>query len=71
MRRTLLILIEWTVAVLAFNCSAADREGLTLSADFNQPTQVMRGGMGASWHAMETSIPIINGRSHGGSGWGG
>ena len=34
-------------------------------------SQVLRGGMGASWHAMETPIPVVGDRSHGGSGWGG
>ena len=37
----------------------------------------MRGGIGASWHAMETTIPygvkhpVFTSYSHGGSGWGG
>ena len=31
----------------------------------------MAGGIGASWHAIETAIPVVGDRSHGGSGWGG
>ena len=30
----------------------------------------MRGGIGASWHAIEANIPVEGDRSHGGSGWG-
>ena len=32
--------------------------------------RTMRGGIGASWHAIEEPIPCSNGRSHGGSAWG-
>jgi len=31
----------------------------------------MRGGFGASWHAIEQPIPVEGDRSHGGSAWGG
>ncbi len=37
-----------------------------LRIDAGQPVHTMRGGMGASWHAMETPIPDAKG----GSGWG-
>ncbi len=57
--------------LLPFGVAAAGESELTLTADFNQPIQVLRGGLGASWHAMETPIPVVGDRSHGGSGWGG
>lgn len=44
---------------------------VTISLDCAQVRHVMRGGIGASWHAIESPIPVVNGRSHGGSGWGG
>jgi hypothetical protein len=50
---------------------ADQSEEVTISVDARQVRNVMRGGIGASWHAIETPIPVINGRSHGGSGWGG
>lgn len=40
---------------------------VTISLDCAQVRHVMRGGIGASWHAIETPIPVVNGRSHGGS----
>ena len=54
-----------------FAVAAASESELTLTADFHQDIQVLRGGLGASWHAMETPIPVVGDRSHGGSGWGG
>jgi hypothetical protein len=71
MIKTRLVLTVWTLAVLAFGGTAAGQPELTLTADLNQTIQVLRGGMGASWHAMETPIPVVGDRSHGGSGWGG
>ena len=44
---------------------------VTIGVDGSQVKHVMRGGIGASWHAIETPIPVVDGRSHGGSGWGG
>ena len=41
-------------------------EPVEVSVDLNKVTNVMRGGIGASWHAIEKPIPI----GHGGSGWG-
>lgn len=38
-----------------------------ITVDTNKAINTMRGGIGASWHAIETPIPI----GHGGSGWGG
>jgi hypothetical protein len=40
--------------------------GVTLRVDAGRPVHTMRGGLGASWHAMETAIPDRKG----GSGWG-
>jgi alpha-galactosidase len=42
---------------------------LTVRAD--QVVHTMRGGLGASWHAIEEPIPVVGSRSHGGSAWGG
>ena len=41
-------------------------EPVEVNVDLNKVTNVMRGGIGASWHAIEKPIPI----GHGGSGWG-
>lgn len=53
--------------------SGARGEGVSNSAgdvridvDLTSPVRRMRGGMGASWHAIEKAIP----ERHGGSGWG-
>jgi hypothetical protein len=71
MKNTPLILAARILALLAFVGTAAAQPELTLTADFNQTLHVLRGGIGASWHAMETPIPVVGDRSHGGSGWGG
>ena len=48
-----------------------------VSVDCAQTVNIMRGGIGASMHAMETTIPygvknsVFSGYSHGGSCWGG
>jgi hypothetical protein len=48
-----------------------------VTVDCAKVVNTMRGGLGASWHAMETPIPygvqhpVFTGYSHGGSGWGG
>ena len=42
-----------------------------VSVDAARVTNTMRGGIGASWHSIEEPIPVVEGRSHGGSGWGG
>jgi hypothetical protein len=47
------------------------------TVDCAKVVNIMRGGIGASWHAMETPIPygiqhpVFSSYSHGGSGWGG
>ena len=62
---------------------AADASGqldgnrVTIQVDCGQAINTMRGGLGASWHAIEATIPYgvkhpyFDGYSHGGSGWGG
>jgi hypothetical protein len=42
-----------------------------ITVDAATVVNTMRGGIGASWHAIEEPIPVVGGRSHGGSGWGG
>ena len=48
-----------------------------VTVDCGKVVNTMRGGLGASWHAMETPIPygvkhpVFANYSHGGSGWGG
>jgi hypothetical protein len=59
------------LVLVGLRVATAGEPELSLTADFKQPIRVLRGGLGASWHAMETSIPVVAGRSHGGSGWGG
>jgi hypothetical protein len=58
------------VMLLPIRASAGEAS-VTISLDCDYVRHVMRGGIGASWHAIETPIPVVNGRSHGGSGWGG
>jgi len=59
------------LVVLACVGTAIAQPELTARVDFTQTVHVLRGGIGASWHAMETPIPVVGDRSHGGSGWGG
>jgi hypothetical protein len=56
---------------------AMEAPGLVaVTVDCAKVLHTMRGGMGASWHAMETEIPYgvqhprFSSYSHGGSGWG-
>jgi cellulase (glycosyl hydrolase family 5) len=48
-----------------------------VTADLDRVVNTMRGGIGASWHAIEEPIPfsdkpdpVFGNKSHGGSGWG-
>src|SRR5512140_351322 len=43
---------------------------VTLTMDATRAFHTMRGGFGASWHAIEQPIPVEGDRSHGGSAWG-
>jgi len=47
-------------------CSVVWPSTVTLKIDAGHPVRTMQGGIGASWHAIETPIPGTNG----GSGWG-
>ncbi len=44
---------------------------VSIQVDGARVLHKMAGGIGASWHAIEAPIPVVGGRSHGGSGWGG
>ena len=75
MKTTLLSLAMWLVIGRSV---AADAEAdVRLSADFTKPIRTLRGGIGASWHAIEAEIPtgvrhpVFAGPAHGGSAWGG
>ncbi|HEY5913263.1 MAG TPA: hypothetical protein VJA21_21940 [Verrucomicrobiae bacterium] len=61
----------WTVAavggIFAASLNAAD---VTLRLDAARTVHTMRGGFGASWHAIEQPIAVEGDRSHGGSAWG-
>ncbi len=48
----------------------ARRADVSVAVDAGQVIHTMRGGFGASWHAIEQPIPIAGDRSHGGSAWG-
>jgi len=52
--------------LLFYFCNPVWASDATLKIDAGQPVRTMRGGLGASWHAMETPIP----GHEGGSGWG-
>ncbi len=58
-----LCLATWT--------SLAASAEVSIRVDGAHVIHQMAGGIGASWHAIEAPIPVIEGRSHGGSGWGG
>ena len=44
---------------------------VSIQVDGARVRHQMGGGIGASWHAIEAPIPVVDNRSHGGSGWGG
>ena len=46
------------------------REQVKIEVDAAKVRNTMRGGMGASWHAIEQPIPYKPGQSEGGSAWG-
>lgn len=56
-----------------------DPDAVTIRTDFSKTIHTMRGGIGASWHAIENEIPshlekphpVWPGPVHGGSVWGG
>ncbi|MCE5268755.1 MAG: hypothetical protein LLG00_12805 [Planctomycetaceae bacterium] len=58
-------------------CVAANVAPVSVTVDTATIVNTMRGGIGASWHAIETPIlysetphPVFGNKSHGGSGWG-
>jgi hypothetical protein len=59
------------------DASSPPAGAVLLSVDCGKVLNTMRGGIGASWHAIEAPIPygvkhpVFSGYSHGGSGWGG
>ncbi len=53
----------------AFPLQAYGRE-LTISVDLSATIHRMASGVGASWHAMEDSLPFDGRITHGGSAWG-
>lgn len=59
------------IATLAFlPTSSGEAAEVTIDVDAAKVTNTMRGGMGASWHAIEQPIPYKPGQSEGGSAWG-
>jgi hypothetical protein len=54
------------LTIVLFCCSTVWPTTVKLRIDTGQPVRTMLGGMGASWHAIETPIPDAKG----GSGWG-
>ncbi len=75
--------IAWLLAVtvscvLGFEPASLFGDGLRVVVDLSKPVHTMRGGIGASWHALQEPMPVVPGGdarfggiiSHGGSGWG-
>jgi len=58
-------------SLLVLACSGPEQPELAIEVNLGSVTNVMHGGIGASWHAIETPIPNSNGRPQGGSAWGG
>jgi hypothetical protein len=77
-----LVLIAVCATAFAAQTSAEPRTSVpqadlvSITVDGANVVNVLRGGLGASWHAMETLIPygvkhpVFTSHSHGGSGWG-
>jgi len=71
--------LSLSVMVVAFaasrtHCDAASPrtvDNVTIQVDTGTVVHTMRGGWGASWHAIEKPIPYGDGYTHGGSAWGG
>jgi hypothetical protein len=62
-----LILIVLVLIAVARALPAAE---VTIKVDAASTVNTMRGGIGASWHAIEEPIPYKPGKSEGGSAWG-
>jgi hypothetical protein len=77
-----LSLLVGSLAALGTGCpiargEEAPRGDVRLRLDLGNVTNTMRGGIGASWHAIEKPLPyseqpdpVFQIKSHGGSGWG-
>jgi hypothetical protein len=64
------IVICLPIAPVLFAASTSSQPEVTLTAKADAVIHTMRGGFGASWHAIEQPIPVEGDRSHGGSAWG-
>jgi hypothetical protein len=73
--------ITMAMGLLLQSASSAATDGrpssVSVSVDTGTVLNTMRGGIGASWHAIEEAIlysdsphPVFGNKSHGGSGWG-
>lgn len=58
------------VIALCVAASQTPSGPVRITANLGKTVHRMGGGIGASWHAIEASIPVEGDRSHGGSGWG-
>lgn len=73
-----LLLFSWPDAWGESGVQATSAGKVSVVVEMGKTINVMRGGIGASWHAIEEPIPfsdkpdpVFGNRSHGGSGWGG
>jgi len=58
------------LVILAACSGAPGKSAVTVRVAADSTLHKMAGGLGASWHAIEDSIPFDGERSHGGSAWG-
>lgn len=64
-------LILTTVLLVATGwAAAAPAPEVEITVDVSRVRHTMRGGFGASWHAIEQPLPVVGNLSHGGSAWG-
>jgi hypothetical protein len=63
-------LLALAVLVLLSIRLEARPEMVKVTVNLDSTLNRMKGGIGASWHAIEDSIPLVGQISHGGSGWG-
>ncbi len=71
MKRCLVFFIFVCAALSAVGLPAAAADRVEIVVDTASALHTMRGGFGASWHAIEQPIPYGAGFTHGGSAWGG
>ncbi len=68
---TYLLLPLAIVIFISVAACAPSRSGMVaVTVNLDSTLHTMQGGIGASWHAMEDSLPVEGKTSHGGSGWG-